>query len=79
MAVVHCRRSSGIVLRLYDMVDGPLGIKSARPKGDAVTLVPGRNEVDDEFWKAWLDGNKDDALLRDGVVRAEEEKEKPKE
>lgn len=58
MAVVHCHNTNGVVLRLYEEVAGPLGIKEHRPKGDAVTLRSGRNEVDDAFWNAWFETNK---------------------
>lgn len=73
MAIVHCEHANGLSLRLYQAIDGPLGTKEFRadPKSMPVDLKPGRNEIDDKFWRAWLEQNKGNDLLSGEVVREE--------
>lgn len=73
MAVVHCRHANGVVLQLHEVVEGPLGGKEMRRVGPSMELRPGRNEVDDSFWKAWSDQNKGGALGR--MVEEEQQPE----
>jgi hypothetical protein len=63
MTAVDCRHPNGVVLRLHEWIDGPLGVKSSRPIGAPVPLKHGRNEVDDKFWSEWLEQNKDCSFL----------------
>jgi len=56
---VICDAPSGIVLRRYKIDPPTFGEPVAKPIGDPVTLHNGVNEVDEEFWKAWADQNKD--------------------
>lgn len=76
MAVVHCHNTNGVVLRLYEEIAGPLGIKEYRPKRGAptVTLHPGHNEVDDAFWGAWAEANKASELLTSAVLHVDKPK-----
>ena len=74
MAQVTCSQPNGIALRLFEMIEGPLGIKTAREVGDTVELDEGVNEVPDEFWKKWLEANKDNEIVKLGVVRGPQEK-----
>lgn len=60
----------GLVLRRYEMREGPLGIRSAVPIGEPVVLRPGANEVDSEFAGAWLRENDDSDFVRRNVVVA---------
>jgi hypothetical protein len=70
---VRCSGPAGLVLQLYDMVEGEMGIKRARYKGEPVTLRPGVNEnIDADFMSAWMEQNKDGPLAKGGFVRIEE-------
>lgn len=60
---VRCPFRNGISLHIDEFVEGPMGIKTARPKGDAVVLKEGDNEVSAEFWRAWSEQQKDMGLL----------------
>ena len=73
MAVVYCSHANGVVLRRYETVDGPLGTKEIRADAKflPVELKPGRNEIDDDFWRAWLDQNKGGDLVSGGLVQEE--------
>ena len=62
--IIHSRVQNRVALRLDKMVDLPLGIKEARQEGDAVEVWPGRNEIDDAFWKKWCEQNKDGMLIK---------------
>lgn len=50
-----------------------MGPNTAHPVGLPIELRPGDNEVDSDFWRAWLEQNKGSALLS---VLAEQEPEK---
>lgn len=69
MAVVHCQ-TNGLVLKLHERVLGPLDVIEHRHTGESLQLSSGRNEVDDAFWKAWLEQNPKSSLL--GAVLVEE-------
>lgn len=72
MAVVHYSGRNRIALHVDEMVDVPgENIKVAR-RGPSVEIGPGRNEVGDDFWKAWSEQNKGGGMLARGVLRAEE-------
>ena len=58
MAIIHCGRGNGVVLRLHDKVTGPLGIVEFRAIGAPITLRPGANDVPDDFWAKWSEQNK---------------------
>jgi hypothetical protein len=72
---VHCLAPSGLVLRLFEMEEGVLGIKTARRTGEAVTLKNGINPgVDAEFMAAWMKQNENGPLVLNGTVHVEEQK-----
>lgn len=66
---VKCTAMTGLLLRLFDMKEGPLGIKSAAPRADCVKLKPGLNSVDATFMTAWLEQNAESDLVKGGLVR----------
>lgn len=78
--IVHSHLRNAIELRVYEMVEGESvsfsqnvsGTKTARRKGDGVVIAPGRNEVDDGFWREWSEQNRGSAL----AAAFEEEKKK---
>jgi len=82
--VVHSRLRNAIELHVDEMFDGESGaysinpgdLKTAKRKGDAVELRPGRNEIDADFWREWAEQNKDGGFLISGSLRAEEERKK---
>ena len=51
-----------ITLRIDEMVEGEMGIRTARQTGQ-IDLLPGDNEVDAERWAAWLAANKENPLV----------------
>ena len=69
MATISVAHPNGISLRLFEMIEGPLGIKESRQKGETIDLNAGSHEVDDDFAKAWLEQNKDTDLVKRGVIR----------
>jgi hypothetical protein len=73
MIGVRCNHGNGVVLRLHEMVTGPLGIQEARATGVAVELKSGRNEIDDDFWQAWIEQNKDSSLIAGKVIEQEKD------
>lgn len=67
---VACDIPNGITLHLEEMVEGPMGIKTARRVGDSVTLRQGSNDgVDTSFWDAWLKMHEKDPIVVQGAVR----------
>lgn len=67
---VACDIPNGITLQLEEMVEGPMGIKTARRVGDPVTLRQGSNDgVDTAFWDAWLKMHEKDPIVVQGAVR----------
>lgn len=75
MTAVRCRHANGLVLKLYSFVEGPLGIKQSVPTGASFELRNGMNEVPAEFWTAWLEANKNDGMVRNGLVAEEKQEE----
>lgn len=71
---VNCGVKNGIVLRFYEMVEGPLGIKTARQVGEPVTVGHGATVVDAEFWKKWSEQNKESVLFETNHLSATENK-----
>ena len=80
MVVVHCNHGSGVVLRLHETVDGPLGTKEIRQdaKASPVELRTGRNEIDDGFWQAWSEQNKDSSLITGKIIEQEKDAQEKK-
>jgi hypothetical protein len=69
--IVACDIPNGITLQREEMVEGPLGIKTAQRIGEPVTLRQGANEgVDAAFWDAWLNMHEKDPLVVQGAIRA---------
>lgn len=86
MATVKVWSQLHLELHVDEMMDGlgqhtfspnPPGMKTARRKGPVVELKPGDNEVDADFWTAWLAQNKDGQLIKSGAVK-EQKVEEPK-
>jgi hypothetical protein len=75
MATILCGHGNGVVLRLHEKVNGPLGIVEFRSTGEPVTLRHGRNEVDDDFWARWSEQNAGSAAAD---LLSEERREAPK-
>lgn len=73
---VDCPHRQGIELRLFEVGKDPMASSPAVPKGDAVFLKHGRNEVDAEFWKDWL-AQQPDEKPQHGLAEIEEKEEKP--
>ena len=73
MVVVRCNHRNGLVLRLYEMVPRLLDTKEALATGAVVELKPGRNEIDDEFWQAWLEQNKNSSLIAGKIIEQEKD------
>lgn len=66
---VSCAVPNGVHLRLHEMREGPLGIRTAVMVGNSVELRPGTNAgIDAEFFAKWLAQNADSDLVRGGVV-----------
>ena len=70
--IVHLD-SAPLVLRVEEMVDGEVG-KVAKLKGE-IPLKRGRNEVDAEDFKVWLEMNKDGPLVKNRNIKTEEPKD----
>lgn len=60
---VQCHVPNGLILRVFEMKEGPLGIKQSVPYQNPVTLKPGQNTVDEEFIQLWLKQNPDQRKL----------------
>jgi hypothetical protein len=59
-----------ITLRVDEMIDGEIE-KRARLKCE-IPLNVGRNEVDADVWKEWLEMHKDSPLVTSGILKTEE-------
>jgi hypothetical protein len=65
--------ASPIQVRIFVMApDDDFGTRVARCVGHPVTLKPGVNEIDAEFWRDWL-GQNGGGLLAAHLVAEEEE------
>ena len=81
--VVHNCLGNKVELRLHEMSDGEhasfsqnvSGVATARRKGAGVVMLPGRNEVDVDFWREWVDQNRGSDLLNVLVEETPEKKE----
>jgi hypothetical protein len=71
MVVVRLNHGNGVVLRLYKMVPRLLGTEEAIATGAVMELKAGRNEIDDEFWQAWLEQNKNSSLIAGKIIEQE--------
>lgn len=63
--IVHLH-AAPLVLRVEEMVDGEVG-KVAKLKTE-IPLVRGRNEVDAEDFKVWLEMNKDGPFVKNHII-----------
>lgn len=64
---VHCGISNGVILRLFEEVEGPLGTKWHIPSA-AVQLNGGENDVDSKFFDKWIEVNSDDHLVQNKFI-----------
>jgi hypothetical protein len=67
---VHCRIPNGIVLRLFEQVEGPFGTTSYLPS-EQWTLNAGDNEVPSEFFDKWLEVNSDSDFIKGNFIQQE--------
>ena len=65
-------KAAPMVLRVDEMIEGPMGIKEARMVGE-IPLVTGINQVDADLWRRWLEQHKDNPLVTGGHVKAQGE------
>ena len=65
--VVHMDTLHPLVLRIDEMVADVFGIKTAKQVGE-IALHRGRNEVDADLWRRWLDGNKENPLMKGRLI-----------
>lgn len=69
---VTCSTPSGLVLSIYEKVEGEFGTQTMRRIGSPVTIGPGVTcGVDADFMAAWLEQYKDSDLA--AVIRVEDE------
>lgn len=64
---VNCKIPNGVVLRLFDKVEGPFGTISYLP-GESFTLNGGENLVPSEFFSKWLEVNSDTQFVQDNFI-----------
>lgn len=64
---VNCRIPNGVVLRLFEKIEGPFGTTSFLP-GEQWTLNGGENFVPSEFFGKWLEVNSDTQLVQDKFI-----------
>ena len=61
---VYCSAPSGVFLQIHDMVEGPLGIKYAKPRGERVMVPRGVSLIEESFFTEWLKQNPDENYVR---------------
>jgi hypothetical protein len=64
---VNCEIPNGVVLRLFEEVEGPFGLKSHIPT-ESMTLNGGENDVDSEFFDKWLKVNSDNHFVKEKFI-----------
>lgn len=82
---VLCDVPNGLELRLQRRVEGPLGVATFVPTDDPPVTLPGpkvaahgfvagavESAVDEAFFRAWLEQNKDAPFVKNGMVRIAE-------
>lgn len=65
--VLHCRIPNGVILRLFEEVEGPFGVIS-HLVSDSVTLRFGDNDVDPSFFSQWIAANPDHDLVKNKFI-----------
>jgi hypothetical protein len=64
---IHCSIPNGVILRLFEKIDGPFGTVSHLPK-ERIVLNPGMNVVPAAFFDQWMEANSDTDFVKNKFI-----------